>query len=95
MKKTLLAALWVLAAAGAGAAHAACACRCVDGEVQALCGRPLELPPLCTPRVCALPPPSLAPIETPRLPPVGTTECQQVQVHNPDSGRYEWKTICR
>lgn len=76
-------------------AGAACVCRCVDGEVRALCSSSIDVPPICAPRVCQITPPSVAPIQVPRVPPVGTTECRMAQVLNPRTQRYEWREVCR
>lgn len=76
-------------------AHAECVCRCVDGVVRPLCTSALDLPPLCGPQSCPLLPQSLAPLQVPQIPPMGTHSCQQVKVLNPSTGRYEWSAICR
>lgn len=76
-------------------ASAACVCRCVNGEVKTLCESSIDLPPICAPQVCAIVPPSVAPIPAPRLPPIGTSACREVQVLNPATGQYEWKTVCK
>jgi hypothetical protein len=78
----------------ATAAHAECVCRCVNGEVQPICRSSLDLPPICAPQICPLTPPSIQPIQPPTLPPLGTSNCRQAQVFNPNTGRYEWKTVC-
>ena len=74
---------------------AACVCRCVNGNMQALCSSSIDLPPICPPTVCPITPPSVAPIQQPRVPPIGTTQCRQAQVVNPQTGRYEWREVCR
>ena len=74
-------------------ARAACECRCIDGEVRALCSSTLDLDPVCAPRICPPVPPSIAPIQAPRIPPIGTTSCRQVQMEVP-RGRYEWREVC-
>jgi len=71
-----------------------CICTCVNGKPQALCTSSLDLPPICPPRVCPITPPSVAPILTPQLPPLGTTRCDNKQVLNPDTNRYEWRRVC-
>ena len=76
-------------------ANASCVCRCVDGEVQALCESTIDIPPICPPKICPIVPPSIEPIQKPTLPPIGTKECRQVQVLNPDTNRYEWRTVCQ
>jgi len=73
-------------------ASAACHCLCVDGEVQAVCESGLDLKPICAARICPLDKPSIAPIQAPKLPPLGAKECRQARVL---IGRtYEWHTIC-
>lgn len=84
----------LLLAGAAFDASASCVCRCVNGEVVPLCTSSLDLAPICAPRVCPLTPPSIAPLDSLRLPPLGTTSCRQEQVLNPYTGRYEWKRVC-
>ena len=74
-------------------ARADCVCRCVNGRIVPLCSNVTDTPPFC--------PPSTCPITSPpggysgAAPPVGTQRCFQAQVLNPNSGQYEWQTICR
>jgi hypothetical protein len=91
MKRLLLAACAFLGAS----VHANCVCRCVDGSVQALCSSALDMRPICAPQICPIVPPSIAPIQTPMIPPIGTQHCRQVQVVNPITTRYEWRTVCQ
>ncbi len=70
-------------------AKASCVCRCVDGEMQPLCSSSIDLPP-----ICPLTPLSIAPIPPLQLPPLGTSQCEQRQVLNPATRRYEWRSIC-
>ena len=74
---------------------AECVCRCVNGQMQPLCQNAIDLPPICPPTVCNITPPSLVPIQQPRVPPIGTTGCRQAQVQNPRTGQYEWREVCR
>jgi hypothetical protein len=92
MKKLIL--LAALAAAPY-AASAACSCACVNGQVRPICQNAYDPPPVCAPQVCQIVPPSVAPIQTPMVPPVGTSNCQQVQVFNQYTGQYQWRTLCR
>ena len=87
--------LLLMAGLLAGVANASCVCRCVNGEVRALCESTIDLPPICPPKICPIVPPSIEPIQKPTLPPIGTKECRQVQVLNPDTNRYEWRTVCQ
>ena len=72
-----------------------CVCRCVNGEMTPICSSSIDLPPICPPTICQLVPPSIQPISPPSLPPIGTSQCQNKQVLNPYSNRYEWKLICQ
>lgn len=92
MKRTLLMALLALSG---GAAQADCVCRCVNGQVQAICSSPLDLRPLCAPQLCPITPPTIRPLQMPQLPPLGASSCEQRQVLNPYTGRYEWRTLCQ
>ncbi|WP_291847751.1 hypothetical protein [Bradyrhizobium sp.] len=75
-------------------AKASCVCRCVDGEMQPLCSSSIDLPPICPLTICPLTPLSIAPIPPLQLPPLGTSQCEQRQVLNPATRRYEWRSIC-
>lgn len=76
-------------------ANAACSCECVNGQVQAICDNAMDMQPICPPRLCPMTTPDLAPLQMPSLPPLGTSKCQQEQVYNSMTGRYEYKEICR
>jgi hypothetical protein len=75
-------------------ARAACVCRCVEGVMRSLCDNTIEIRPICPPTVCPITPPGIAPINPPQAPPLGTQQCVPRQVFNPQTGRYEWRTIC-
>jgi hypothetical protein len=74
---------------------AACVCRCVNGAMQPLCSSAMDIPPNCPPTICQIVPPSMQPIPTPTIPPIGTTHCSPQQVLNPYTRQYEWRTVCR
>jgi len=94
--RTVLAAMVAVGAiAFSASSHAGCVCRCVNGEVRALCSSTLDLEPICPPQICPIVPPSIEPIQAPTLPPLGTDSCRQVQVLNPSTGQYEWRSVCR
>lgn len=77
------------------AAGATCTCECVNGRVQVLCDRSTDLAPICSPRICPIPTPSVRPLEPLTLPPLGTTRCKREKVWNDAKQAYEWQTICR
>ena len=74
--------------------NAACACKCVNGKVKAICSNPNDLPPLCAPKLCPLVNQSIKPLDSPTLPPYGTSNCTNMQVYNPSTYQYEWEEIC-
>lgn len=76
-------------------ANANCVCRCTNGENVPLCSSTLEIPPICPLRVCPIAPPSIEPIQAPQLPPLGTQNCWQQQVLNPNTNQYQWRRVCR
>ena len=92
---SLSAAAALLFLAGTGASQAACQCACVDGHVQAICENAIDLKPICAPQICQIVPPSVRPIQAPTMPPIGTRSCGPHQVFNPQTGRYEWQSLCR
>jgi hypothetical protein len=90
-----LAMMILMGLAPIGAAQAGCQCLCSGGENRPFCTSTLDVAPICPPRVCPIAPPSIAPIQTPRLPPLGTSDCRPQQILNPNTGRYEWRSVCR
>jgi hypothetical protein len=90
---TLPAFALLTAALFAAESRAACACRCVEGQMQPLCDTSIDIPPICS-GVCALPPASIKPIQPLAVPPLGTSQCSQRQVVNPNTRRYEWASVC-
>jgi hypothetical protein len=81
--------VWLTAECGA-----ACVCRCVDGVMQPLCDSSIDLPPICPITVCAIAPPSIKPIQPLGNLPIGTSQCSQRQVLNPNTRQYEWRSVC-
>ncbi len=76
-----------------GDAQAACTCQCVDGQMQPLCGSAIDLPPICPPAVCGPAAPSIAPINPPTVPPLGTSSCRQARVCD-QFGNCRWQQVC-
>lgn len=76
-------------------ARASCECRCVDGEMRALCSSSIEIAPICPAVACGIPPAAIAPIKPLRIAPLGTSQCTQRQVLNPDTHQYEWRRLCQ
>jgi hypothetical protein len=79
----------------ANPAFASCQCTCVNGRAKAMCQSSLDVAPVCPPRVCAIPPPGVQPLDTPRMPPAGAKQCRMEQVLNRANNRYEWQQVCR
>jgi hypothetical protein len=90
------AALAAVAIMWAGSANAECVCGCVNGQVQAICERAIDPRPICT-NICVAAPPVTMPVPQLLLPapPIGATDCTQVQVLNPATNAYELRQVCR
>jgi hypothetical protein len=73
---------------------AECTCECVNGQQQALCESAIDLKPICPPKICPQTSPQVQPIDPPRVPPLGTKNCEQKQVWNPQTLKYEWQEVC-
>jgi hypothetical protein len=96
MKKSFAAiAVVLLTQFTTSAAQAGCSCECVGGSVRAVCSSSLDIRPICPANVCLTPIPEIRPIQPLMTPPVGATSCQEQQVYNSNSGRYEWRRLCR
>ena len=73
---------------------AGCYCACMNGVNQPFCESTLDLPPLCPPRICPIETPSIEPLPSLDLPPIGTTYCEEEQVYDDYEGRYVWREVC-
>jgi len=69
-----------------GTAEAACTCVCVDGKPRAQCPSVLETA-VCPASVCSA--------DVRAAPPMPRTNCQLVQVINPETQRVERKRVCK
>ncbi len=75
-------------------AEAGCTCRCVNQFQRAVCDGPNDKVPDCRALVCKLAPIALRPDEPRKIPPLGASRCEQMQVFSYSSGRYEWTQLC-
>jgi hypothetical protein len=75
---TLAAAAALAVAAHSAPAQATCRSTFIDGHQGQL--------------IAPIVPPSIAPIQVPVIPPIGTTSCRQAQVWN--GFTYQWQTVC-
>ncbi len=91
MKKSLL---YIALLFVANNAFASCRCACVNGSMQSLCTSSLDIPAMCM-GMCPMTPPSIQPLPSLQLPPLGTSQCTQKQVFNQAAGRYEWRSVCQ
>ncbi|AKH39631.1 hypothetical protein AAW31_12690 [Nitrosomonas communis] len=71
-----------------------CQCVCMDGEVSAICSSTLDVPPICSPRICPVMPLSVEPIQSLRISPIGTSNCVQKQIYDDNLYRYKWQEVC-
>jgi hypothetical protein len=85
----------LLCVVGVPSAQAVCVCQCLNGLAQSVCTSTLDVPPFCPAIACSFAPPPLAVNPAPFLPQKDTRSCQMTQIYNPNSGRYEWRELCR
>jgi hypothetical protein len=76
------------------AVEAACVCRCVNGKARAICSSASDIEPNCASMMCSRTQPSVDEVRRPKVPPVGTSVCRQVQVYNERTRGYEWVELC-
>ena len=78
-------------------ASAACKCSCVEGQIEAVCSLPTELPPVCAPRACTVKPSRAALIAADKSPSAtpASRQCHETQVLNPQTGAYVSKQVCQ
>jgi hypothetical protein len=78
-------------------AFASCACSCVNGQIEAVCSMPSDLPPVCAPRACTAKPLHTALIADKSSIASSTTarKCHETQVLNPQTGAYVAKQVCQ
>jgi hypothetical protein len=74
--------------------YAGCDCTCVNGEVRAICSSALDVETICTPYRCPVVPPSIEPIQQPRVQSIGTSTCDQRQIYNEVTRQPEWREVC-
>ena len=86
--------MFALIAFAALGANAKCSCACVNGKHVSVCSSSIDVPAICGSRICPITPPSVKPIDRPRVPPIGTKSCTNKQVYNREERKYEWKEIC-
>ena len=76
-------------------ASADCRCSCVNGQIEAVCSLPSDLPPVCAPRACTVKRPSNTLVNQSSIAANTTKQCQETQVLNPQTGAYISKQVCR
>lgn len=94
MKISAFAILYMLSVFGVVDVHAGCQCVCMNGNVEAVCSSTLDIKPICPPRVCPIVTPSIKPLPSLKIPPLGTSHCSHEQVYNKSTHRYEWNEVC-
>jgi hypothetical protein len=78
--------------ASIGPSEAACRLTFVNGHISQICDSTLDLPAIGVAGIPPPVPPSIQPLATPMIPPIGTTSCRQAQVWN--GTMYVWQTLC-
>ncbi|MGH8173946.1 MAG: hypothetical protein ACREPX_12455 [Rhodanobacteraceae bacterium] len=75
-------------------AFAACACSCVNGQIEAVCRLPSELPPVCAPRACTVKAPKATLVNQSAIAANSTKQCHETHVLNPQTGTWVEKQVC-
>lgn len=77
-------------------ASAACTCSCVNSQIEPVCTRPSDLPPVCAPRACTVKATraSLIADKSP-LDAKATRQCKETLTLNPQTGAYISKQVCQ
>lgn len=77
-------------------ASADCHCSCVNGQIEAVCAMPSELPPVCAPRACSAKPLHAALVaDKSQMSAAGSKQCHETLVLNPQTGAYVSKKVCQ
>ena|GEM_PF-2469227 len=80
-------------------ASATCKCSCVNGQIEAVCRSQTDLPPVCAPRTCTAKSDRGSLVADKSLvagkSPVGTRQCRETLVPNPQTGAYITKQVCQ
>lgn len=66
----------------------------MNGEARAIFSSILDVPPICSPIICPVIPPSTEPIQSLRALPIGTSNCVQKQIYDGGLYRYKWQEVC-
>ena len=75
-------------------ASASCTCSCVNSQIEPVCTRPSDLPPVCAPRACTVKPTRASLVaDKSRLEAKG--QCKETLVPNPQTGAYILKHVCQ
>lgn len=75
-------------------AFAACGCSCVNGQIEAVCTMPSELPPVCAPRACTVKQPKATLVNQSSLAVSAAKQCRETHVRNPQTGTWIAKQVC-
>ena len=76
-------------------AFASCGCSCVNGQIEAVCTLPSELPPVCAPRACTVKQPKATLVNQSSLATSEPKQCRETHVLNPQTGTWIAKQVCR
>jgi hypothetical protein len=93
MKRVAMLLAAVLVASVSTDVLADCRCSCVNGQIEAVCKLPSDLPPVCAPRACTVKP--KATLVNQSTVAANTKQCHETLVPNPQTGSYVSKTVCR
>jgi len=91
-------ALWLAAVAVASVSthvSADCRCSCVNGQIEAVCKLPSDLPPACAPRACTVKAPKALLVNQTNIATNRPKECRETLKLNEATGAYIAQQVCR
>jgi len=77
-------------------ASASCTCSCVNSQIEPVCTRASDLPPVCAPRACTVKPtPASLVANKSRFEANAAKQCKDTLVLNQQTGAYILKQVCQ
>lgn len=85
----------VLVASASTHVSADCRCSCVNGQIEAVCKSPSELPPVCAPKACTVKQPKPMLVSQTNVATNRPKECRETFKLNEATGAYIAQQVCR
>jgi hypothetical protein len=95
MKRVAMLLAAVLVASVSTDVLADCKCSCVNGQIEAVCRLPSELPPVCAPKACTVKAPKPMLVNQTNVATNRSKECRETLKFNEATGAYIAQQVCR